>query len=215
MTWHCKATGGYSRSSQEAWDNCFQIYSILSSYGWTLNAISGVLGNIEAESVYNPWRWQINPTDDPLPSTDPIVWDPTATNTGHAYGLCQWDGPGKYIVGGQGYSGYGPNFSDIPGSMGDGAAQMAFLNDHADYSPTTTYPETYAQYKVNTNTPEWNARAWFANFERGTWNNDRITAAEYWYNEFGGIPPTPPVGFDDILVFKHFIEKNHKRGYII
>ena len=212
MSWHCKATGTYDRTSQEAWDNCYQIYSILSSYGWTLNAISGVLGNIEAESLYNPWRWQ---DDIVLSVTNPIAWDTSATDTHHAYGLCQWDGPAKYIANAQGYSGYGPNFSDQQGSNGDGAAQMAYLNDHADYYPTTTYPETYAEYKVNTNSAAWNARAWFANFERGTWSDNRVTAAEYWFNEFGGIPPTPPAGLDDILVFKHFIDKNHKKGYII
>ena len=216
MTWHCKSIDGYLRSSQEAWDNCYQIYSILSSYGWTLNAISGVLGNIEAESSYNPWRWG---DDVVLPNDSP--WIDTREPDGqggyknHAYGLCQWDVAGKYIRNGTGYSGYGPNYSNQVGSNGDGIAQMGYLNDHADYIPTGTYPETYAEYKVNTNSAAWNAQAWFANFERGTWTPDRITAAEYWFNEFGGIPPIPPAGLDDILIFKHFIDKNHKKGYII
>ena len=33
MSWHCKRNGSYTRSSQEAYDNCLEIYGILSSLG--------------------------------------------------------------------------------------------------------------------------------------------------------------------------------------
>lgn len=211
MSWHAKRNGGYTRSSQEAYDNCLMIYGILSSLGWSLNAVSGVLGNMESESGYNPWRWQYrNGNDDPLPENDPDIY----VSSGKAYGLCQWDPASKYIVGGQGYTGYGPNYSDKPGSASDGRAQMYFLNDHADYYPTTSYPETYAEYKVTLQSADYCAHAWFYNFERGTWDEERVAAAEYWYETFGGVtPPSPGTGMD-ILFLKHFIDQNHKRRYI-
>ena len=38
--------------------NAIYIYSALSDAGWTLNAIAGILGNMQSESAINPGRWQ-------------------------------------------------------------------------------------------------------------------------------------------------------------
>lgn len=186
MGWHCKASGGYDRNSDEAYDNCVEIYRILTGRGWSLNAICGVLGNIESESSYNPWRWQ---GDNIMSVDNPIAWDSTLLNTGRAYGLCQWDGPGKYIVGGEDYAGWGPNFVDQEGSQLDGQAQMYFLDEHADYIPSASYPETYSEYKQLTESASYCARAWFSNFERGTWDDGRMIAAEFWYVVLSETPP--------------------------
>lgn len=201
MPWAPKAIGPYSRGSEEAYDNALMVYACLYYFGWTLEATCGVLGNIEAESGYNPWRWQ---SDIVLPYQDPRIEYQNA----HAYGLCQWDPAGKYINAGGSYPGYGPNYSDRTGSKNDGTAQMWFLDQNADYYPTETYPLTYAQYKAATidqYTISYLAHAWFANFERGTWSDNRVTAAEFWYQEFGGvIPPEPPgrQGIPIWLLFK-------------
>ena len=57
-TWHAKNLYGYSRESSEAQDNAVMIYkALVQSLGWTLNSVSAVLGNMEWESGYNPWRW--------------------------------------------------------------------------------------------------------------------------------------------------------------
>lgn len=189
MAWHNKATGPYARTSTEAIDNAWAVYAILYSLGWSMEAVCGVLGNIEAESGYNPWRWQ---SDIVLPQGDPRIDYQNA----HAYGLCQWDPAGKYISGGGGYAGYGPNYSDKTGSAWEGTAQMWFLSDNADYYPTSAYPLSYETYKHATvaqgYSVEYLARAWFYNFERGTWSDNRVTAAQYWYSVFGGDTPTPP-----------------------
>ena len=50
---------------------------------------------------------------------------------------------------------------------------------------------------------EWATRAWFYNYERGTWDNGRVTAAQYWYSTLGGItPPTPSGNIPIWLLFK-------------
>lgn len=187
--WRNKPTGAYGRLSEEAYDNALSVYACLNAWGWTLEAVCGVLGNIESESGYNPWRWQ---SDIVLPEGDPRIGYQNA----HAYGLCQWDPAGKYINNSGSFQGYGPNYSDKRGSQYDATAQMWYLNNYADYYPTSSYPLSYAQYKaatIDNYTIDYLTRAWFYNFERGTWDEGRVRAAEYWYTTFGGIlPPDPP-----------------------
>lgn len=187
--WRNKAIGAYGRLSAESYDNALSVYACLSAWGWTLEAVCGLLGNIESESGYNPWRWQ---SDIVLPEGDPRIGYQNA----HAYGLCQWDPAGKYINNAVSFQGYGPNYSDKSGSQYDGTAQMWYLDNYADYYPTSSYPLSYAQYKaatIDNYTIDYLTRAWFNNFERGTWDENRVRAAEYWYTTLGGIlPPEPP-----------------------
>jgi surface antigen len=56
--------------------NATYIAKYLSAAGWSLNAIAGVLGNMEAESSLNPGRWQSE----------------AVGSTSAGYGLIQWTG---------------------------------------------------------------------------------------------------------------------------
>lgn len=188
MSWNCKPVGAYARTSNEAQENALEIYSVLYYRGWTLEAVCGMLGNVEAESGYNPWRWQ---NDSVLEVGSPRI----NYQNSHAYGLCQWDPAGKYINNGSGYSGYGPNYSNQSGSLNDGYAQMCYLDEQADYYSTANYPLSYAQYKtatISNYSIAYLTRAWFYNFERGTWSSVRETAADYWYTVLSGNPPPQP-----------------------
>ena len=191
--WYCKETGNYEKTSDEALNNCELIYGILDGYGWTLNAVCGVLGNIGAESGYNPWRWQ----------SDNVQLSTGSPWVGKGYGLVQFtasasDTSHKYIdnPNAQVMSGYGPNFSDKVGSKNDGNAQLQFLNQYADYIKTSTYDLTYAEYKRSTQTPEYLAKAWMHNYERPasySTESARASLARYWYTKLNGVtPPTPP-----------------------
>lgn len=203
--WNNKPTGAYGRESTEAYQNALQAYGILSSRGFSLLAFCGVWGNVEHESGYNPWRWQ----SDVILSTDSPYID---YQSAHAYGLCQWDPASKYIDGGSGYAGYAPNFSDRAGGANDGTAQLNFLDDTAVSSgqyfpnPSYNYQISYANYKLM-QTPQYNVeyatRAWFHNYERGTWSNSRTQAAAYWYDVLSGVtPPTPSGNIPIWLLFK-------------
>lgn len=204
MAWHCKATGGYARTSTEAYDNAVAAWSIMRNRGWSLLAFCGMWGNVQSESSYNPWRWQ---GDVVLPVGDPRIY----YQNSHAYGLCQWDAASKYIDGGTGYAGYGPNFSDRAGALTDGNAQLAFLDDTAVSSgqyfpnPNYNYQISYANYKLMTY-PEYSyeyaARAWFHNYERGTWDNGRTVACQYWYETLQGVQPQPASPVPIWLLFK-------------
>ena len=189
MSWHCKTVGSYLRSSNEAKENARQIWGILGNRGWTLNAVCGVLGNIGAESGYNPWRWQ----NDNVGTSDGSPW----TNKG--YGLTQFTPASKYIdnANAKVNPGYGPNFSDRTGSPNDGYAQIIFLDEHADYYPTGAYPMSYNEYKVSEENPGELAVTWLYNYERpadpGATEDTRRENGNYWYEVLAGEPPVPPV----------------------
>lgn len=185
MSFTAKSTGAYARTSAEAIQNAKAICDVLVPKGWTIEAVCGMLGNIESESGYNPFRWQ---NDIVLPYGDSRI---TYQNS-HAYGLCQFDPAGKYILYASNYDGYAPNYSDRPGNPSDGKAQMLFINDNADYYPTASYPLTYAQYKTATianYTIDYLTRTWFYNYERGTWDANRVTAANYWWSVLSSYHP--------------------------
>lgn len=208
MPWYAKATGAYARESNEAYQNALMAWGILNSRGWSLLAFCGFWGNVGSESGWNPWRWQ---SDVVLPVGDPRI----SYQNGHAYGLPQWDAASKYINGGQSYSGYAPNYSDRAGNVSDGNAQINFLDDTAvssgQYFPNPSYPYqvTYDQYKALTleggSSYEYVTRAWFHNYERGTWDNQRVISCEYFYNALSGVdPPTPPTPTGHIPIWLLF-----------
>lgn len=191
MPWHAKSSGGYTTSTPvyyypdaDGQDNCLMIWSMLRTRGWTPNAAAGLLTCIALESGYNPWAWQ-----GAVPSSTQYNNLP---RSGRAYGLVQWDPasynnaayiaaehqhPNKYIDNPNSVNlgSYGPNFSDVPGKIDDGAAQIAFLDSFGwigQYSPSVTYPEygqlapSYQSYKSSTLDPGVLADVWVVNFER-------------------------------------------------
>lgn len=188
MPWSVAPTGAYANSSTEANNNARLIQSQLSSYGYSYNAICAVLGNIGYESGYNPWRWQ---SDIILASTDTYEIN---NQTSHAYGLFQFDPAGQYVnnASAQTLVQFGVNFSDIAGNVDDGFAQVYYMNFlSGGYIPTAAYPLSFADFKASTASVAYLTEAWMYNYERGTWNNQRVVNAEYWYNHLSPTPPTP------------------------
>lgn len=193
IQWFAKYTGSYGRLTDEAYANAVMIYNILEPRGWTVNAIAGMLGNIEVEGGYNPWRWQndnvisINEMNDPY----------------HGYGLFQFDRPNKYInaTTAATYSTYAPHYLGNEGMPHDGDAQVKWVDESVgEYFINPNYPYyplSFSEYKASTNTPEYLALAWMLNFERPRMDIEhfeqrRQEAARYWYNVLQGLPPMPP-----------------------
>ena len=82
---------------------------------------------------------------------------------------------------------------------------MLWINDHADYIPTQSFPLSYAEYKVATidnYTIQYLTMTWFYNYERGTWSNTRVSAATYWYNKLRNYQPTGGGSIPIWLLFK-------------
>lgn len=189
--WHAKTYGGYGRSSTEAFENAICVYNLLSSIGWTCQAISAVYGNIEAESGYNPWRWE----GDNVPST--------SGSKSHGYGFCQFTPATKYINNAfaRSCTGYGPNYSNLTGNIFDGDAQLRYIDAEGDYeiNPAYNFPITYTEFKTDPNlTPEYLAKAWLHNYERpgdqSTAVEDyRAAVARFWYDILIQYDPSPPI----------------------
>lgn len=181
--WHAKNTGGYATSDSEAQDNAIMAYSVLSQQGWTLNAIAGLLGNIQYESGFNPWRWEGD-----------VIQSQYGTS---GYGLVQFTPATKYIGDSRAVvlNGYAPNTTDLTGNPNDGTAQLLFVDAYADYYATTAYNISYADFKISTQTPEWLASAWLYNYERpanptGS-EATRRSYARYWFDYLSNVSPVP------------------------
>lgn len=181
--WHSKTIGGYGTSDSEAQDNAIMTYSVLSQRGWTLNAIAGLLGNIQYESELNPWRWQGD-----------VIQSQYGTS---GYGLVQFTPATKYIQDSraQALPDYAPHASDLTGNANDGTAQLQFVDLYADYYASTAYNLSYSDFKASTNAPEWLASAWLYNYERsGNPSGSESTRRAYarlWYDYLSTVSPVP------------------------
>lgn len=149
--------------------NANYIYSYLIDKNWTLNAICGLLGNIQAESSINPGRWQ---SDD-------------VGNMSGGYGLVQWTPASKYI------NWIGEN--NDPEYIDNNLDRIIYeLDNNLQYIPTSSYPETFSEFTQSTKSAEYLASAWLKNYERAGVEVESIRRlyAKNWYNYFGG-RPTP------------------------
>lgn len=206
--WHARARGAYSRNSTAAKDNAEMFYGVMNSLGWSLEAVAAALGNQSGESGYNPWRWG---NDNVLASNSQWIDDrepnpnPPPTWINHAYGLFQQDPAGKYLHRQYAMSlpTYAPNYSDQTGQPHDGDAQCRYLHwicsdsGGGEWLPdaSATYGMSFRDFYTNAQNKSvaFLVRTFFHCYERGTWDEVRITDANYWYEYLGGVtPPEPP-----------------------
>ena len=145
--------------------NAVCIYNFLHANGWTLNAIAGILGNMEAESGMNPGIWQNNDVG----------------NTSGGYGLVQWTPATKYlnwvIPGGD------------PSTMENNIGRILYeLENNLQWIPTERFPYSFETFSHSNDTPENLASAFLFNYERPASPNEesRRTKALYWYIYLGG-----------------------------
>ena len=167
------------------------IYFYLTAQGWSVNAIAGLLGNLEWESSINPGRWQSN----------------NVGNLSGGYGLTQWTPATNYINWATGdYSTMDNNLDRI----------IYELNNNLQYYPTVNYPETFSQFTTSTQTPYYLACAFAWNYERsavvisGTEEEKealrqrRGGSANTWYAYLTGTPPPTPPTPTQSTKRKHF-----------
>lgn len=58
--WYAKPSDGYTASSPEGTSNIRAFYDYLYGEGFAYGAVVGMLCNVAAESSYNPWIWEGN-----------------------------------------------------------------------------------------------------------------------------------------------------------
>lgn len=79
------ATPNTHLTLEEMQNNALIMREYFLGLGWTLNAIAGMLGNMQSESTFNPDRWQGDETPDDI------------YTSGQGYGLTQWT-PGSKMI---------------------------------------------------------------------------------------------------------------------
>lgn len=140
MAWYAKPSGGYPERSNEWHENMLEIYGMLNSSGWTLEAVCGMCGGCIMESGMNPWRWQED-----------------HVNTNAGYGLVQFT-PASGYINLSGYPYHAPNMSTTEVSFGalatDGICQVNVVDNDTlqkwtgvtwrNYWDRSDYPDAYA-----------------------------------------------------------------------
>lgn len=152
-------SGNYYLSQSEMENNAQMFYYRMTAYGFSLNAIAGMLGNIQTESGINPGIWE---------SLDPYVG---------GYGLVQWT---PYTN----YSNWAGSGWEDNGDKECERINYEFANG-LQYYPTASYPLTAQQFKVSTDTPENLAEIFIYNYERPASYSSvptRRSQARTWYN---------------------------------
>ena len=148
--------------------NAEYIYNAFKDKGWTLNAVAGMLGNMQRESTLNPGIWQNNDVG----------------NTSGGYGLVQWTPATKYI--------------DwlLPGSdastMDNNISRILYeLENNLQWISTELYPMSFEEFTKSTGRPEDLASVFLYNYERAgvSAENERRENALNWYLYLGGNLP--------------------------
>lgn len=173
MAWSSVQTD-QAQSHYSYYDNAKEIWDYAINAGCTEQAAAGLLGNIEAESYCNPGQFEIGKNKSLRWGMGLIQWTPTQS---------YWD---QYQT--------NPIVAELGSSWYSGPRQMQFIfgGDVVSWIPTMAYNYSFEHWKLVNNINE-ATRAYYANRERGTWSDDRLTYAQHWYDEFSGspVPPTP------------------------
>jgi len=122
--------------------NAKYIYTSMISRGWTINAICGILGNMQTESTINPDRWQGG-----------VVKD------SKGYGLVQWTPSTNFR--------YWSKSNIKDDLMDEELARIDWeLENGKQYYKTNDYPLTFMQFKQSTASAYNLGRTFGRNYER-------------------------------------------------
>lgn len=161
-------TGNRFLTQAEMENNARYIWNYLGSRGWSINAVAGMLGNMQTESTINPGIWE----------------NLNEGNTSGGFGLVQWT-PATKLIG-------WANTQHIDYTEMDTQLERIEyeLANNIQYYPTSSYPETFAEFKVSTKDPYYLGMAFLANYERPAVANQpkRGTQAQKWYEFLSALP---------------------------
>ena len=150
--------------------NATYIYRYFRLRGWSINAICGMLGNMQAESSLNPGSWESD----------------NVGNRSGGYGLVQWTPCSNYFE----WCG-----SLDPSRMDINLSRIEYeFDNNIQYYPTSEYPETFQEFSTSTKSPEYLATAFLKNYERARVEvlDKRIDYANKWFEFLTGVDPSIP-----------------------
>ena len=140
--WGDEQNSSHSLTQSQMEVNATYIYNYLTAQGWTVNAIAGMLGNMQHESSINPGRWQGD-----------------NVGVGPGYGLVQWTPYTKYTD----WNGIVGDYS----TMDNNIARILYeVANHIQWYATPSYQMTFSEFTQSTQTPYYLACAFAWNYER-------------------------------------------------
>lgn len=165
-------TGNRYLTQTEMENNARYIWNYLGGRGWTLNAVAGMLGNMQTESTINPGIWQ----------------SLREGNTSGGFGLVQWTPATKLI---EWANAQNLDYTEMDTQLKRIEYELA---NGLQYYRTTNYPETFAEFKVSTKDPYYLGMAFLSNYERPAVPNQpkRGQQAQAWYEFLSGLPAPEP-----------------------
>lgn len=182
-SWVVNEYGTIGQSGME--NNADIILAYCADNGWSINAISALLGNMQAESGINPCRWE----------------NDNVGNLSGGFGLVQWTPATKLINWISDQYAFGLLPSD---DYTDGDNQLSRiqyeLENGLQYSSTLQFKESFAEWSVSNKNPGYLAAAFMKNYEKPLDQSFRVQIqraknARQWHifltgNDPGGwIPP--------------------------
>ncbi len=147
--------------------NAKKIKKYFEGKGWTLNAICGMLGNMEAESG--------------------IIADKNQIGGGSGYGLVQWTPKSKLV---NWANEKGLNYKTVSTQC----KRIKWeLDNNEQYYKTKKYPLTFKQFSKSKKSAAYLAEVFVMNYERPASPNitTRRDYAKKWYNYFNGTTSNP------------------------
>lgn len=202
MSWYAYYGNGWNAASWPASyreNNANNIAYFFRQQGWTLEAICGMLGNMQAESYLNPAQWQHN-----------IAVESIYTG----YGLVQWTPRTKYTDFAESYGIDWRNNYDFE------LTRIQYELEHdLQWQPVLWHGMTFAQYAQSTDSVYTLAEAFLRAYEAPADPDASLSfrqqkAAE-WYTYFGGHPPHPPTptpGTGKKFNIMFYLKPRWKRG---
>lgn len=165
-------TGNRYLTQEEMQVNAKYICDYLMGCGWTLNAVCGMLGNMETESTMNPAIWQ----------------NLDEGNTSLGYGLVQWTPATNLIDWCQG-QGQGLEYSSMDAQL---QRILYELENGIQYYQTDEYPLSFSEFSKSTMPVSYLAQAFLYNYERPSNMNqpERSYQAQYWYDYLSAYVPS-------------------------
>lgn len=155
--------------------NATYIWNYLGSKGWTLQAVCGMLGNMQSESSINPAIWQ----------------NLDEGNLSLGYGLVQWTPSTKYF-----------NWCDenglLYGQMDSNLLRIIYeVENNIQWGNSSTGqapPFNFYEFTQSTLAPYTLAMYFLVHYERPRDQNqpNRGTQAEFWWSYLDGTDPQPP-----------------------
>lgn len=138
--------------------------------GWTKEAVSGMLGNMQIESTINAGIYQ---------SLD-------SSSTTNGFGLVQWTPNTNYInwARNNGYTTY-----DQFGKISPQLERLDYeASNGLQWIATSEYPISFLQFIISTESPEYLASAFLKNYERAGVEAEaqRRENARYWFDTLNG-----------------------------